>query len=1094
MLKPKLFLVLLFTTAAISVFAQKPKLVEPPKPIFVAQDGKLAYTPDAQGNRVPDFSFAGYMAGEQAIPMASVKVWVPLKSGDATLRIQSAINYVSKLPIGKDGLRGAVLLEKGIYEVAGTLTIAASGVVLRGTGMTDEGTVIHATGLDRIGVIRIAGKNNRVDAPAVAITDQYVPVNASTVTLANTKGLQAGSHVMIHRPSTSNWIDELHTAHFGGGITSLGWKAGQRDIDWDRQIIAIQGNTVTLDAPLTTALEAKYGAATVSSYSWEGRITQSGVENLKLSSAYHQTNLKDEYHRWTAICLENVQDAWVRQVVFEHFAGSAVNVLETAKRITVEDCKSLAPVSEIGGERRYTFLTTGQQTLFQRLYAEYGYHDFAVGFCAAGPNVFVQCQSYLPFSFSGTIDSWASGVLFDIVNVDGQALSFMNRGQDGQGAGWTAANSVFWQCSAARIDCYQPPTAQNWAFGNWAQFAGDGYWDQSNEQIQPRSLYYAQLQYRLGATVAERTFLMPVETEASSSPPVAVAQKLTTLALNPAATLAAYIDQAAVRNPIAGTAVSITNSTRGKSLSPAAPTRKSSKISSAAAVSALKSIDQIGVEQVKHPALAGAMSVQNGWLVRGHEMVLGSRQEVPWWNGSARPYGLKNTKFHLTRFVPGRAGNGLTDDLDQLTDSMQHSDVKILEHNYGLWYDRRRDDHQRIRRMDGEVWAPFYELPFARSGQDKAWDGLSKYDLSKYNLWYWDRLKQFANLADQKGLVLIHQNYFQHNIIEAGAHYADFPWRTANNINTTGFPEPVPYAGDKRIFMAEQFYDLSNAQRKAIHTAYIRQCLDNFKENTGVIQLIGAEFTGPLHFVQFWIDTIKEWEKETGKHPIIGLSVTKDVQDAILADPERAAVVDLIDIRYWYYQADGTPYSPQGGQNLAPRQHARLLKPKKTSFEQVYRAVAAYKLKFPQKAVIYSADNFDKFGWAILMAGGSLSNIQGIKPSVLNLAARMTPFLPAGKLAGQSGKAVAEQHGATEQHDNNAGQYGLADAGKAYLLYNASSEAIELDLSQFSGQYNLAVMDANNGKVLREEKLKGKGTVKIKKAGSTDEVILIQKL
>ena len=36
----------------------------------------------------------------------------------------------------------------------------------------------------------------------------------------------------------------------------------------------------------------------------------------------------------------------------------------------------------------------------------------------------------------------------------------------------------------------------------------------------------------------------------------------------------------------------------------------------------------------------------------------------------------------------------------------------------------------------------------------------------------------------------------------------------ANNINNTGFPEPVPYAGDKRIFMAEQFYDISNPERR----------------------------------------------------------------------------------------------------------------------------------------------------------------------------------------------------------------------------------------------------------------------------------------
>ena len=1052
----KLLVVLLFMTGSLSVFAQKSKTVEPPKPVFKDKNGRMAYTPDAQGNRVPDFSFAGYMAGERAIPMAAVKVLVPVKAGDATVRIQSAINYVSKLPIGKDGLRGAVLLSAGVHEVSGTLTIPASGVVLRGAGMTDQGTVIHATGLDRIGVIRILGKANRLDEAPVTITDQYVPVNATQITLANITGFKTGDPINIYRPSTKEWIEDIHTGHFGGGITSLGWKAGQRDVYWDRKITAINGHVITLDAPLTTALDAKYGGATVAKYSWEGRISQSGVEHIKLVSDYHKENTKDEYHRWTAICMENVQDAWVRQVVFEHFAGSAVNVLETAKRITVEDCKSLSPVSEIGGERRHTFLTTGQQTLFQRLYAEYGYHDFAVGFCAAGPNVFVQCQSYLPFSFSGTIDSWASGVLFDIVNVEGQALSFMNRGQDGQGAGWTAANSMFWQCSAARIDCYQPPTAQNWAFGNWAQFAGDGFWDQSNEQIQPRSLYYAQLKDRLGENVEARTFLLPLETEASSSPPVAVAQKLTKLAIAPALTLAGYIDQASARNPIPGTIRAGNAKTNIKS-----------------ALAGVKSIDEIGTDRIKQPQLAGAMSVQKGRLIRGTELVLGDRQEVPWWNGSARPYGLKNTKFHITRFVPGRAGNGLTDDLDQITTMMQEGKLKIIDHNYGLWYDRRRDDHERIRRMDGEVWAPFYELPFARSGQDQAWDGLSKYDLTKYNLWYWDRLKQFADLADQKGLVLIHQNYFQHNIIEAGAHYADFPWRTANNINNSGFPEPVPYAGDKRIFMAEQFYDISNTERRAIHRAYIRKCLENFNGNTGVIQLIGAEFTGPLHFVQFWIDTIKEWEKETGKHPIIGLSVTKDVQDAILADPERAAVVDLIDIRYWHYQANGSAYAPEGGQNLAPRQHARLLKPKKTSFEEVYRAVAEYRTQYPAKAVIYSGDNFDSFGWAIFMAGGSLSNIEGFSPVILSLAATMTPFLPEGKAAGQ---------------------YGLSAEGKAYILYNASAEAIKLDLSAKPGKYHLTVLDPKNGKVLRQEKMTVKGTVAMQKTGSGDEVILIQKL
>ncbi|SDC02255.1 DUF6298 domain-containing protein [Pedobacter soli] len=1024
-------------------FGQKTKPVEPPKPIFKGKDGKMAYTADAQGNRIPDFSYAGYMAGEKAIPTAMVKIVVPLVEGDATPYIQRAIDMVSAMQPGKDGLRGAVLLAKGTYQVSGTLKIATSGVIIRGSGMGADGTKIFATGLDRIGVIRFLGKNDKTQQAAVAITDTYVPVNAMQLTLADASGFKVGDKITIQRPSTKEWIETLKTVEFGGGESALGWKQGTRDIFWDRKITAISGSTITFDAPITTALDAKFGGATVAKYNWNGRIAQVGIENLKLESDFHKDNIKDEYHRWTAISLENVEDAWVRQVVFEHFAGSAVNVLSTAKRITVEDCKSLAPISEIGGERRNTFLITGQQTLFQRLYSEYGYHDFAVGFCAPGPNVFVQCQSYLPFSFSGAYDSWASGVLFDIVNIDGQALSYLNRGQDGQGAGWSAANSVFWQCSAARVDNYQPPTAQNWAFGTWAQFAGNGYWDMSNEQIQPRSLYYAQLKDRVGNSVDARTFVLPVETEASSSPPVDVALKLTKLAYKPALTLSEYIDSATERNPI--------------------PTAKGQA----------KLVTSEGFHRSNTIQTAGAMAVKNGWLTRGNEIVLGDRQDVPWWNGSARPYGLKNTKFHITRFVPGREGNGLTDNLDDITDSMQNGPVKILDHNYGLWYDRRRDDHERIRRMDGEVWAPFYELPFARSGQDKAWDGLSKYDITKYNLWYWDRLKTFANLADQKGLVLIHENYFQHNIIEAGAHYADFPWRTANNINSTGFPEPVPYAGDKRIFMAEQFYDISNEHRRAIHKAYIRKCLENFDGNSGVIQLIGAEFTGPLHFVQFWIDTIKEWEKETGKHPIVGLSVTKDVQDAILADPERANVVDLIDIRYWHYQADGTAYAPQGGQSLAPRQHARLLKPKKTSFEEIYHAVSEYKSKFPEKAVIYSGDSYDSFGWAILMAGGSLSNADLIDKTTLNLISGTKPFLPAGK---------------------NAKQYGLENTGKTYVLYNASAEALSLDLSKAAGKFSVKILNPKNGKVLKEEKINGNAVAKISKTGAGDELIIINKI
>jgi hypothetical protein len=1002
------------------VYAQKAqKQPKPEPPVYVVKDGKLAYTPDERGNRITDFSYAGYMASESPIPNVPVKVVVPVKKGDATIRIQAAIDYVAQLPADKEGIKGAVLLEKGKYDVLGTLLLRSSGVVLRGSGTGMDGTVLVGGGKNRATLIRVLGTDDRHLNKALTIANSYVPVNATQVNVAGSQ-LKPGDDVVIRRPSTQAWIEKLGMVSFGGGLSALGWKPGDRDILWDRKVTAVNGETITLNAPLTTALDSAYGGGTIAVYNWPGRISQVGIENLQTRSAYDETNPKDEAHRWMAITIENASDVWVRQMVFKHYAGSAVNVLETARRVTVEDCKSLTPTSEIGGQRRYTFLTTGQQCLFQRCYAEYGYHDFAVGFCAAGPNAFVQCNAFMPYSFSGTIDSWASGVLMDIVNIDGNELGYKNREQDGQGAGWSGANCLLWNCTAALVNNCMPPTAQNWAFGTWAQFKGDGYWGDSNNSIQPRSFFYAQLGDRIGKDKVEKQAqIFPLNTSASSSPSVKEAQDLIAKYSKPQPHLTDWIDQAPARNPIVVQAAGI------------------------------KTIDALGYHEPAALKGASPMHIVNGWIVRGNAVLTGKHYDSPWWMGNPRPDFVKASKPAVTRYVPGRTGTGLTDDLDSMTNKMVEQHVLTYEHNYGLWYDRRRDDHERIRRMDGEVWPPFYELPFARSGESTAWDGLSKYDLTKYNPWYWARLKKFADLADEKGLVLIHQNYFQHNVIEAGAHYVDFPWRTANNINNTGFPEPVPFAGDKRIFMAEQFYDERDPVRAKLHTAFIRQCLDNFKDNNGVIQLLCEEYTGPLHFARFWVDNIKQWEVDNKRKEIIGLSTTKDVQDAILADPARAAVINVIDIKYWHYQADGTTYAPEGGLSLAPRQHARNLKPKATSFEQVYRAVKEYRAKYPDKAVVYSADSYDTYGWAVFIAGGSLAVI----PKIENVAfAKDASMLKYCELPGKP-----------------KGQYALGDNGHGYIVYDEDSTPVNLTRAKTSATFVVRWIDPKSGRILRED-------------------------
>ena len=898
------------------------------------KDDRITYLNDEFGNRILDFSTCGYQASEQDIPSVRNVVFVSWKPGDNTTRIQRAIDYVASLPPDISGFRGAVLLDKGEFSLSGSIRIATSGIVLR--GMDKESTILLKKGVDRGSLIYMEGENDLVIKDTLQVLSNYVPVNTKTLEVALGTSLKKGDRIMVTRPSGKEWIASLGCNIFGGGISALGWKEGDMDLTWDRVVSDINGNLLTLDAPLTVALDAKYGVSTIMTYQWNGRIDNCGVENLTLVSDYDKHYPKDEDHCWTGISIEAAENCWVRQVNFRHFAGSAVIVQRTGSKITVEDCISKNPVSEIGGMRRCTFHTLGQQTLFQRCYSEQGIHDFAAGFCAAGPNAFVQCDSYQSLGFSGSIDAWACGLLFDVVNIDGHNLTFKNLGQDKNGAGWNTANSLFWQCTAAEIECYTPAKdAQNRAYGCWAQFSGDGEWAQSNNHVQPRSIFYAQLAERLQKESADRARILPRNTSATSSPTVEVAMALAKEAYNPRLTLEHWIEE-------------------NKFIPSVVPTGVKS-------IDDIKEKKTISNKQQTQPEI----SIVNGRIQMDGVLLVGSSHTTPWWNGKLKTNFLKKANPAITRFVPGREGLGLTDRIDSVVSFMKQKNILVFDQNYGLWYDRRRDDHERIRRRDGDVWGPFYEQPFGRSGQGTAWEGLSKYDLKRPNAWYWSRLKEFAEKGSKDGLLLFHENYFQHNILEAGAHWVDCPWRSSNNINETGFPEPVPFAGDKRIFVADMFYDISHPVRRELHRQYIRQCLNNFADNSNVIQLTSAEFTGPLHFVQFWLDVIAEWEAETGKKAKVALSTTKDVQDAILADPKRAAVVDVIDIRYWHYKKDGI-FAPEGGKNMAPRQHMRKMKVGKITFNEAYKAVSEYRRKFPQKAVTFYAQNYPSMGWAVM--------------------------------------------------------------------------------------------------------------------------------
>ena len=679
--------------------AQSPRVA-----VRAAPDGGLVYSADARGNRVIDFSYAGFEGGGVPIPDAPARVVVPPGDGDDGARIQRALDMVAAMPADRLGLRGAVLLLPGRYEVGGSLRIDASGVVLRGSGRGGLGeTTVIATGTSRRTLVRVGGRGTHVERPGTrrSIAQAYVPVGASHVVLDDATGIGVGDRLIVHRPSVKAWISQLGMDAFLGWRPEdrLHWQEGTRDITWDRTVVGVDGTRVEIDAPLTTAIDATIGGGSVFVYDFAGRITHAGVEHLRLESAFDASWRFDEDHAWNGIELDAIEHGWVRQVSIAHFAGSAVQAGATASHVTVEDVDARDPVSEVGGFRRRVFVNMGQLSLFQRCSSVGGKHDFVMGFTAAGPNVFRDSSARGALDYSGPLESWSSGTLYDNVIVRGNALRLIDRGLDDQGAGWAAANSVLWNCEATDVEVQSPPGAFNLAYGCKGTLAGAGIEVDARAvpfrdffrgmAVEPRSLYDAQLRARRGEAAVIGVSPRTIGTDAGD---------------------AHFLSAVDMRTPEPATARATTT----------AP-----------------------------------LTVRDGHFVIGEQPAWTQVKGYSWFQAQVPPALARTSGPAITRFAPGRYGPGLTDDLEQVISSLPPGGV-FIQH-YGLWFDRRRVNHNydgSAERRTGDVWAPFMELPWARSGEGKAWDGLSTYDLTRFNPWYFDRVASFADLAGRDGRVL----------------------------------------------------------------------------------------------------------------------------------------------------------------------------------------------------------------------------------------------------------------------------------------------------------------------------------------------------
>lgn len=508
-------------------------------------DGKLVYTPDSLGNKIPDFSHAGYKGGGAAIPYVPAKVTVWPVVGDCSAVIQAAIDKVSAMPLDAQGFRGAVLIKQGTYPLDKPLIIKASGVILRGEGSTEIGTILFGrtvtprpAGNAGSSLINITGEKGIAvqEATKQAVTDSYVPVGARSLSVTSAKGFKVGDKILVRRNGNQDWIKEigLDSATVGNGKR---WRPFT--ITYDRIITAVNGNTISVDAPIFTAIDTKWGGGDVLKYD-DARIENVGVENLRGISEYNPTvrtsqyynmdrdnkpnaayigeeYFSDENHYRNLVTISNAKNVWVRSMSAYHFVNSVVQTNAGTKWVTIQDVESWEPVSVRQGARRFIYHLQGQLALVQRCFSQKGRHSFVLQGSEASGNVFFDCKAVNPYSTSEPHNKWANGVLYDNVKAPLTARFWDYI------IGWAGANIVMWNCEGDFL-IQNPPTAQNYSFGHIGTAsviynAGlqdltkpRGYIESLDRKVAPKSLYLTQLKERLGAEAVSNTILNTLDT------------------------------------------------------------------------------------------------------------------------------------------------------------------------------------------------------------------------------------------------------------------------------------------------------------------------------------------------------------------------------------------------------------------------------------------------------------------------------------------------------------------------------------------------------------------------------------------------------
>jgi hypothetical protein len=424
---------------------------------------------DAAGRALPDFSFAGYHRSEVALPEAwpggSVSVvdhGADPASEDNTAAFQAAIDAVAAMGGGE------VFVPAGDWRLGGDLVVTASGTRIRGDGAA--ATRLWFSGPATSGQ-RLAFRGAPESTAGRVLLAADGVAGSATVTVIDGASFSVGDPVLLDQQITAAWIAEY-------AMTGL-WDAGSNSaldaiqVMARREVVAVAGDTITLDIPLRAPLRVRDAAAIRPD---PGALVEVGVQDLAIADATDPADAL-QWPRVHALGFDHVRDAFVMRVESfdppgepsdDHLRSGGLAVVGSS-RVTVSRCVLAHAQHRGDGGAGYAFEASGSnEVLFADVTTADVRHGFIQnwGFGSSGL-VWLRARAEGDRADNGPVSvpgrsefhhRLAVASLFDST-YDDAGFAAYNRQEESSNAGHTAEGCVFWRVSgagsASRLSSYQ---------------------------------------------------------------------------------------------------------------------------------------------------------------------------------------------------------------------------------------------------------------------------------------------------------------------------------------------------------------------------------------------------------------------------------------------------------------------------------------------------------------------------------------------------------------------------------------------------------------------------------------------------------------